>query len=131
MFKKITLCSSGQDSALTIGEFAEALLFYQNVHLVLDYSTLTNFIEHIGIEKLLALLSRPNITAVYCEESLGTETQKIGVTEAHKFVAITIIGDKEIGKLTNRKKRIEFILQKRGHGKRAAAKLADQFLGKP
>lgn len=128
MFEKIVLRRSERGPALTIGEVAEALLFYQNVHLVLDYGTLNGFIERIGFERLLALLNRPNVSAVYCEETLGTRTERVGVSEAHAFVAFTFSGNQEVGHLTSRKKRLEHILERHGHDKRAARRLAERFL---
>ncbi len=40
MFEKIILRRSDKGPGLTAGELAEALLFYQNVHIVLDFSSL-------------------------------------------------------------------------------------------
>ena len=37
MFEKIVLHRSDQGNSITAGELAEALLYYQNVHLILDY----------------------------------------------------------------------------------------------
>lgn len=127
MFEKIVLRRSEHGPALTIGEVAEALLFYQNVHLVLDYGTLNGFIERIGMQRLLALLARPNVSAVYCEETLGTRTDRVGTLEAHSFIAFTFSGDQEIGQLTSRKKRLEYVLERHGHDKRNARKLVERF----
>lgn len=127
MFEKIVLRRSEQGPVLTIGEVAEALLFYQNVHIVLDYSTLTGFIKQIGMEQLLALLARPNVSAVYCEETLATRTDQVGSFEPHSFVAITFSGDQTIGQLTSRRKRLEYVLERNGYHKKSARLLVERF----
>ena len=128
MFEKIVLRRSEKGPALTIGELAEALLFYQNVHLVLDYSTLNEFIRRIGMPQLLVLLARPNVSAVYCEETLGTRTERVGVIEHHSFVAFTFVGTQEVGELKSRKRRLEYILEhNHGYGKRQARRLVERF----
>ena len=61
MFEKIILRRSDKGPALSAGELAEALLFYQNVHIVLDYSSLRGLINQIGMPSIVSLLSRPNV----------------------------------------------------------------------
>lgn len=128
MFEKIVLRRSETGPALTAGDLAEALLFYQNVHLVLDFGTLGSFLSGIGSERLLHVLARKNVSSVYCEESLATHTQRYGASEAHNFVAFTFFGSKESGHLTSRRKRLEEIFSRHGHDKRASRKLAERFL---
>jgi hypothetical protein len=127
MFEKIVLRRSEKGPALTVGEVAEALLFYQNVHLFLDYGSLNGFIAKIGMPRLLDLIARPNVSAVYCEEMLGTRTDRVGVSEHHSFVAFTFAGDKDVGQLRSRKKRLEYILERHGYQKRQARRLVDRF----
>jgi hypothetical protein len=69
---------------------------------------------------------RPNVSAIYCEETLGTRTDRIGTSEYHSFVAFTFTGSQEVGQLS-RKKRIEYILTRKGYEKRAAKKFAERF----
>jgi hypothetical protein len=126
MFEKIVLRRSEKGPALSAGELAEALLFYQNVHLVLDYASLNGLIEQIGMPRLLTLLASPNVSAVYCEETLGTRTDRIGPNEYHSFVAFTFTGSQEVGQLS-RKKRIEYILARKGYEKRTARKFTERF----
>jgi hypothetical protein len=70
MFEKIVLRRSDTGVALTLGEVAEALLFYQNVHLVLDPQALASLISCLGMNELLALVARKRLTAVYAEDFL-------------------------------------------------------------
>lgn len=127
MFEKIVLRRSEKGPPPTVGEIAEALLFYQNVHLVLDHSTLSTLIASIGMPRLLDLIARPNVSAVYCEESLGTYTNRVGVIEHHSFVAFTFSGNKEVGLIKSRTKRLEYILERHGYEKRQARKLVERF----
>lgn len=63
MFDHIVLNRSIDGPALSIGEIAEALLFYQNVHIILDHSTLINLISQIGHHNIIKLLSLPYVKA--------------------------------------------------------------------
>jgi len=127
MFEKIVLRRSDKGPALSIGELAEALLFYQNVHLVLDHASLNNLISKIGMPTLLSLLSRPSVSAVYCEEMLATRTESRGSVLSHSFVAFTYMGDKDVGPLHGRKKRLEHLLSRHGYGKRQTRLLVERF----
>lgn len=89
MFEKIVVRRSSDGPALTIGELAEAMLFYQNVHVVLDYGSLNGFLQTLGPAELLEVVSRPNVSAVYVEEMLGTQTENFGVTPRYSFQALT------------------------------------------
>lgn len=79
------------------------------------------------MQKLLSLLSRRNVSAVYCEDSLATHTQKFGVIEAHSFITFMLSGDQTAGQLHKRKERLEFILTRLGYDKRQARSLIEQF----
>lgn len=127
MFEKIILRSSDSGQPITLGELAEALYFYQNVHIILDYSSLTQLVTGIGMQKLLQLLSRKNVSAVYCEDTLATQTQKHGMIEVHSLVSIMVSGDQAVGQLNNRKDRLEYILIRLGHSKRQARVFIEQF----
>jgi hypothetical protein len=127
MFEKIVLRRSEREPALTVGEIAEALLFYQNVHLVLDHGTLNGLLDIVEMEQLLELLARPNVSAVYCEEVLGTQTERVGAFELHGFIAFILSGHQDIGNLPSRKKRLEFILERKGYDKKRARRLVERF----
>ena len=130
MFEKIILRQADSGPALTPGELAEALLFYQNIHLVLDYPSLNCLIEGIGMECILALLARPNVSAVYSEQILGTSTDRIGSFDNHKFVAMNVMGSKETVQIKSRIQRMELLLTRQGHEKREARRLAERFRDK-
>lgn len=127
MFEKIVLRRSDRGTSLSIGELAEALLFYQNVHLILDYASLNSLVSQIGMPTLLSLLSRPYVSAVYCEEGIGTHTETRGRVNSHSFVAFTHSGSKDVGRLHSRKKRLEFILTRHGYEKRQVRRFVERF----
>ena len=78
MFEKTVLRRSEGGLALSAGQLAEALLFYQNVHLVIDRGTFASLLSTIGIGRLMSLLQRPGFTAVYCEEEVFVSTESVG-----------------------------------------------------
>ncbi len=127
MFEKIVLrrCTSGE--AMTLGEIAEAMLFYQNVHLIIDHGLLSGIVDLIGIEGLLDLLDR-NVTATYSPDMLGTSTTKIGAIDHHKFIGFQFSGDQEAGQLRGNHKVIERILVRKGYDKKKAGLLTERFL---
>lgn len=61
MFDSIVLNRSIDGPAITIGEIAEALLFYQNIHIVMDTSNLLGLIQSIGPHNIIRLLSHPDV----------------------------------------------------------------------
>ena len=128
MFEKIVLRRSEDGPTITIGELAQTLLFYQNIHIVLDYASLSGLVSTIGMPSLLSLLSRPNVSAVYCDQGLGTKTETRGVLQSHSFVAYTWSGDKDSGRLISRRKRFKYFLERQGYGKRQAKRFTERFI---
>jgi hypothetical protein len=47
MFEKVVLHRSAEGPAISIGDIAEALLFHQNLPLVLDYSSFSSLIDKV------------------------------------------------------------------------------------
>lgn len=92
MFEKITLKSSENDLALNSADIAEALFFYQNVHLILEYGSILQIIKEIGCDLFIEVLRRPNVTATYITQILGTHTVKTQTFDKHGFVAINYAG---------------------------------------
>jgi hypothetical protein len=127
MFEKIVLRRSQSGSVLTLGEIAEAMLFYQNVHIIIDYGALHALIDTIGMRGLLGLLARKNITATYTEEMFATNTQTIGNRHLHNFTAFTVSGDRETGHIKSKQKRLEYLLHKKGHSWKEARTFAERF----
>ncbi|HEY3046141.1 MAG TPA: hypothetical protein VGJ72_01580 [Polaromonas sp.] len=131
MFEKIILRRSEDGQLPTMGDLAEALLFYQHVHLVLDYSSLFNYVNTIGIEQLIQLLDKKTVSAVYCREMLGAQSQQIGALLHHNFVGMELAGRQDSPKRFTAQESIEDILKKTGqYSNRAARKISEKFLEK-
>lgn len=127
MFDKFVLRRSEHGPALTLGDIAEALLYYQSVHLVLDYGTLSNLIDKMGMDMILGLLDLPGVSAVYCEETVATMTTQTGNLAKHGFVAFTMVGDKTDGTFSSRTERLAHLLRTKGLAAPKANKLAEKF----
>ncbi len=131
MFEKIVLHRSAEGPAITMGEIAEALLFYQNVHLVLDYSSLSSLIDNIGMTGILSLLTRHNVSAVYVEEMLATHTRTApGGEQFHAFGAFRLEGNQPNTKPRSKKERLAELLIRKAYGRGDALRLAERFFNR-
>jgi hypothetical protein len=131
MFEKIVLRRSDTGVALTLGEIAEALLFYQNVHLVLDYGSLQSLGGSLDLSELLALVARKRLTAVYAEDNLGAFSQTMGGIPRHSFGAWSFTGnekEKAAPKKLKRKDRLQLTLEKLTSSRSEARRFADRFM---
>jgi hypothetical protein len=128
MFEKIVLRRSDTGVALTLGEVAEALLFYQNVHLVLDPGSLGSLGKNLGLEELLALIKRKRITAVYSEDMLASYNTTLGGIPRHAFNTMMITANaNELVRKTS-KGRLELQLEKLTTSRGEARRFADEFM---
>lgn len=128
MFDHVVLRRANGGQPVSAGQIAEALLFYQQVHLVIDRGTLLRLVKQVGMPQLLVLLQRPDFTAVYCEEILGTSTDNVGAFQIHSFVAFTLSGDQTAGDLKNVEDRVRFDLERAGLPKPDARRFTKAFL---
>lgn len=92
MFEHVVLRKANDGNPVSAGNIAEALLYYQKVHLVIDRNTLFGLIRQLGANGVLSLVCRHDLSAVYCEEMLGTQTRTIGATEFHSVVTFRLAG---------------------------------------
>lgn len=113
---------------MSAGQVAEALLFYQKVHLVFDRGTLLGLVKQIGVPQLLTLLQRQDFSAVYCEEMLGTSTDNVGAFQIHSLVAFTLAGDPTAGELKTVEDRFRFDLERAGLPKADVRRFTKAFL---
>ena len=127
MFERVVLRRSLDGPAITAGEIAEALLFYQNVHIVLDYSSLVGLVKTIGMRNILSLLSLPDVKATYIEEITGTHTEQTPSGPEYSLVAFTFTGHQDVGHLKSRKKRLEYVLHRQGYKKSEAKRYVERF----
>jgi len=127
MFERIVLRKSLDGPAITAGEIAEALLFYQSVHIVLDYSSLAGLVKSIGMPTILKVLSLPNVNATYIEEITGTQTEQTSTGPEYSLIAFMVTGHQDFGQIQSRNKRLEYRLECCGCKKSEAKNFVQQF----
>jgi len=127
VFDRIVLRRSVNGPAITAGELAEALFFYQHVHIVFDYPCLLGFAEAIGLRTFLAVLSRPDVTATYIDNMIGTNTERTPSGEIHSLAAFNFSGTKDSGPVKSRKKRLQVGLARLGYDKKEVRRFFERF----
>ncbi|MGX9272110.1 hypothetical protein ACWXWK_03130 [Pantoea ananatis] len=127
MFESIVLNRSIDGPSITIGEIAEALLFYQNVHIVMDTSTLIGLIKKIGLHGVIKLISHPDVKTTYIEEFLGVYTENNNFEKEYMLLSAYISGGENSGELKNWKKRLEFRILREGFTKKEVENFIDRF----
>src|ERR1700722_14347282 len=132
MFEKIVLRRSETGLGLTLGEVAEAMLFYQKVHLVLDPQSLGAIAKSLGVRELLALVARGRLSAVYAEDMLMARHALIGTSiTRHEFMTATVTKthkDAEGDSRRSRRARLDLILERNDSSGAEANRLSDRFL---
>lgn len=128
MFEHIVLRRATGGQPISAGYIAEALLYYQKLHLFVDRGTLFHLIKQIGTSGILVLLSRPDVSAVYCEEMLGTSSDSVGVSQYHNFVAFTLAGHEDVGVLKSPAERLQYELERDGLPRKDAKQFSKAFL---
>lgn len=129
MFEKTVLRRSGDAESVTPGAIAEAMLFYQNVHLILDRGTFTTLLKTLGIEPLLSLMQRPGFSAAYCEEDMITHSVRYGAFTVHKLDAMKFVGHESVGdQLPDVGARLAYLIEQAGTRKADARKFARELL---
>ena len=127
MFESIVLRNSKDAGNITLGAIAEALLFYQNSRIVVGHGTLVSFARDGSLGEVLALVKEKRLQAVHCEETLATVTNSHGVSQAHDFGVMTLVGHEEV-RGRNRAERIEISLRNSGIDPRKAKAQAQAFV---
>jgi hypothetical protein len=128
MFDHIVLRQAENGQPISAGQIAEALLYYQKVHIFFDQGTLLKLIQQIGIDSILTLLRRAEVTAVYCEEILGTKTDSFGVSQYHNFAEIMVTGHVDVGELKTPEERLQYFLARNSIPKTEAKRFSKVFL---
>lgn len=127
MFDSIVLNRSIDGPAITIGEIAEALLFYQNIHIVMDTSNLLGLIQSIGPHNIIRLLSHPDVKTTYIEEILGVMSDETNFGTEYTLASGYFSGNQEHGEIKSWKKRLEFMLTRQGLNKTQAENFTERF----
>jgi len=128
MFEHTVLRRAEGGLPISAGQIAEALLYYQKVHLFIDRGTLSGLIKQIGVSLTLTLLRRSDVSAVYCEEMLGTQTESVGVMQCHNLVAFQAAGDEKVGQLKTVHERLQYDVERQGLTKQVAKRFTKAFL---
>lgn len=130
MFNKIVLMRSEHGEPLTPGELAQAMFFYQHVHIVFEPGSLISLVNSIGSDQILELISRDNISAVYIEDYLIV--QNISLAYKHfSFDSYTIVGDSDGSLMETPHRRLAYQFEKHCNLSRmAASSFAVKFLNK-
>ncbi|GJL95356.1 MAG: hypothetical protein DHS20C05_17610 [Hyphococcus sp.] len=127
MFEKITLRNSEFGGAVTAGHIAEALLYHQNIHLLLNRGSITDLSKSLGSELFLELLERPEVAVTYIEQIIGTHTNNNGLLPVYDWGFVEVIGDQDRGRIS-RLDRIADLFQGAGLSRGQSKKAARRFL---
>ena len=88
MFEKIVLRSSSEGQPVTAGQLAEALLFYRQVHLVLDETSLIGLVSCLGVNTFLEVLKRENLTASFLIGIPAAISHEVGPMSVYGFAFV-------------------------------------------
>lgn len=130
MFENTILRSSKDSSPISAGQIAEALLYYQRVHIFIGRGTLFNLIQQLGINRFLALLERPEISAVYCEEMLFVSSDPEERAPFYSLLTAFFAGTQNHGKLRKLQDRLEWELKQKGYRESEAMRFSRIFTQK-
>jgi hypothetical protein len=128
MFDRMVLRRAGNGLPISQGQLAEAMLYYQNVHIVFDAATLQELIKSIGTDFILTLLKRGGVSGVYCDEMLGTHSEGSAATQSHNFVAFITAGDPHGNSFKSTSDRIEYNLRNQGISSKETRNFIKKFL---
>jgi hypothetical protein len=130
MFESTILRSSKDNSPISVGQIAEALLYYQRVHIFIDRGTLFNLIKQLGIDRFLVLLEHPEISAVYCEEMLCVSSDPEKRSPFYSLLTAFFAGTQSHGKLRKLQDRLELELKQKGYQESEAMRFSRIFTKK-
>jgi len=127
MFDSIVLNRSIDRPSLTVGEIAEALVFYQNVHIVMDISTLLELIRTIGHNNVIKLLSLPDVKTTFIEDFVAVYTQDSGSGAEHSLISAYLSGNASGVQLNSLKKRLNYKISQQGLTKSETEVFIERF----
>lgn len=127
MFEHIVLRKTENDSQISAGRIAEALLYYQRVHVFLDRPTLIRLAKQIGLDLLLTLIRRHEFSAVYCEEYLGTRTDSAGASQYHNFIEFRLDGNEKGVKFKSADESLSYTLRREGFSNKDVKRFTKSF----
>jgi hypothetical protein len=93
MFDNIVIFRNAQTGPpIDTGMLAEALLFYGNVHLLLNRGTLASLLQDLGADGVDRLIERPEVRFSYLAQNFGTLGNTVGGLRSHTFRIFEIGG---------------------------------------
>lgn len=113
MFESIVIRNTGhKGEPIDSGFIAEAMLFYQSVHLLLNPSSLSHLLIKIGPDCLLRLLEDHNAKITYIHDQTGiiSNTKKGILT--YDIGCVTSAIDQKSGKLLGNKSKLQYLFNK-------------------
>jgi hypothetical protein len=128
MFDSVVLRRAAGGTPVTPGQIAEAMLFYQRVHLVLDRQTIFDLVAKIGVADVLVLVSRPELRSVYCEEMIGVMTDTPTGFPMHSFANLCFQGTQDEFLPDDPASRLAFEISRKGIERSDAKRFANALL---
>ncbi len=124
MFESIAFGRDSLADVTSLGELAECLLYYKQVHAIVDHGSFTRLARICGPDTLLGLVEDGHLALTYLENRPAIATRLVGGRAEHAFVMMQAKG-KESQNL------VPLLFQeltgKEGRGRRLARKLLDRM----
>lgn len=125
MFDSIVVYRNSRMGALIdTGLLAEALLFYGNVHLLLNRGTLASLLTQLGPDVFTQLLDRPEIRASYMTQNYGTLGTTVGGLRHYNFAFF------ELGRRPNKREDLEQVIERTLGASKTSRALVKRLLSK-
>jgi hypothetical protein len=124
MFESIAFGRDSLADVASLGELAECLLYYKQVHAIVDHGSFTRLARICGPETLLGLVEDGHLAMTYLENRPAVSTRLVGGRAEHAFVMIQAKG-KESQNLVPQL--FQELTGKQGRGRRLAHKLLERM----
>jgi hypothetical protein len=129
MFETALLRKHGRGfSAVDAGLIAETMLFYSNVHIILQFSVLGELIKTIGAETLIRLVREKTVIVTYLRTDYMLFANNQGGIELHDFVAGYISGSEHGKRKVSPRDSIVLSFERALGRSSRTTKLANQFI---
>lgn len=127
MFQNIVLRSSSKNGPVTAGELAEALLYYQSVHVILDRPSFFSLARGVGINELAELIKDGHISASFSPEMLGAYSQASGDGHLYRLLTVSSAGDDGVPKKLTKREALREMVSWFEPNKKHSRRIADNL----
>jgi hypothetical protein len=124
MFESIAFGRDSLADVTSLGELAECLLYYKQVHAIVDHGSFTRLARICGPETLLGLVEEGHLAMTYLENRPAVSTRLVGGRAEHAFVMMQAKG-KDSQNLVP--KLFQELTGKEGRGRRLAHRLLERM----